>query len=316
MSEKVRIRIAEEEDFSKEVVSYLSDHAEVELKPCQQGELSQIFERYDVFWFRLGFRINESTFSENCRCKVIATPVTGIDHIDEEACRKHGIQIVCLRGEREFLKEVRATAELTLALTLSLMRHMGPAANDTLEGGWRRDLFRGNEIYKKTVGIIGLGRLGTITAGYFHSMGAHVIGYDVRPEVVTGFVEKRNSIEEVIQEADIVSIHVNLTPENDKLFDEAIFSHFDQKKWLVNTSRGGLIDETALLKALDEGRLAGAALDVIRDEHLFSEANPLVNYARTNRNLLLVPHIGGNTYESFEKTEWFIAKQILKALGI
>lgn len=308
----LKIRIAEAQNFSQEVIEHLRKYAQVDVVPCQQSDLKGIFQEYDVFWFRLGFRIRADLLDADTRCKIVATPVTGIDHIDEKACAAHGVKIICLRGEREFLKEVRATAEMTIALTFAVMRNMMDAEQDVKKGNWRRDLFRGYEVYKKTVGIIGLGRLGAITAEYFKALGAKVIGYDVKLDNVPDFVTIEDSIEDVIKKADIISIHVKYDETTHHLINEAIFEHFTNKKWLINTSRGGIVDESAMLKAFEEERIAGAGLDVVQDEHLFNEKNELMKYAQTHRNLVIVPHIGGNTYESFEKTEWFIAKKILE----
>lgn len=311
----LKIRIAEAQDFSQEVIKHLKQFGEVDVAPCQQSDLKSIFKEYDVFWFRLGFQIGADLMDTDMRCKIIATPVTGIDHIDEKACATHGVKIICLRGEREFLKEVRATAEMTIALTFAVMRNIMDAERDVKNGLWRRDLFRGYEVYKKTVGIIGLGRLGTITAEYFKALGAKVIGYDTRLDNIPSFVTIEESIDEVVKKADIISIHVKYDETTYHLINEDIFKHFTNEKWLINTSRGGIVDEVAMLKALEEGRIAGVALDVIQDEHLFNKNNSLLNYAQAHRNLIIVPHIGGNTYESFEKTEWFIAKKILEHIS-
>ncbi len=308
----IKIRIAEAQDFSNEVIDYLKASFTVDVTPCKQDDLKDIFHNYDVFWFRLGFKIGKDLMSEGMRCKIIATPVTGIDHIDEKACLANNIKIICLRGEREFLKEIRATAEMTIALTFAVMRNMMAASNDVQKGNWQRDLFRGFEVYKKTVGIIGLGRLGKITAEYFKVLGAKVIGYDILLDDVPDFVKIEKSIDELVKKSDIISIHIKYDEKTHHLINEATFKHFNNKKWLINTSRGEIIDEKALLKALKDGRIRGVGLDVIQDEHQFNSKNPLLQYAQKNRNLVIVPHIGGNTYESFEKTEWFIAKKIYK----
>lgn len=311
----IKIRIGESEDFSQDVIDFLRQFARVDIAPFRQEDLKQILQDYDVLWFRLAYRIDSDSIENNIRCKVIATPVTGVDHIDEKACAEQGIKIICLRGEREFLKEVRATAEMTIALTFAVMRNMMDAEQDVKRGNWRRDSFRGYEVYKKTVGIIGLGRLGAITAEYFKALGAEVIGYDIALENAPDFVHIEDSMEEVVKKADIISIHVKYDESTHNLIDENIFQHFTNKKWLINTSRGGIVNEVALLKVLEEGKIAGAGLDVIQDEHFFNESNPLLQYAGKNRNLIIIPHIGGNTYESFEKTEWFIAEKILKEVG-
>ena len=133
-------------------------------------------------WFRLAHRIDKSFFEQPVRLRVLATPVTGLDHIDLEACRGHGVRVVSLKGEVEFLKSIRATAELTIALTLALLRQIPEAASSVEAGHWNRDAFRGRELFGRTAGLVGVGRLGTIVAGYLRAFGMEVLGYDPRPD--------------------------------------------------------------------------------------------------------------------------------------
>ena len=311
---KIKIRIAEEKDFHYGVLNFLKQYAEVEIASCSVDDLPHIFDTYDVFWFRLGFKIDQKLIAKSKRVKVIATPVTGINHIDEEACNKKGIQIACLRGEYQFLKEVRATAEHTIALTFALMRLIGPAMRDTIQGKWRRDQFRGNELYQKKVGIVGLGRLGKITASYFHAFGCEVFYYDIR-DVNSENAQRVFSLQEIAK-CDIVSLHVNYTPQAHHLINDDFFRKCNPLMCFINTSRGGLVSEESLLNALLGNKIKGAALDVVENEFEFNSQNELVKFAAANNNLILTPHIGGSTYESFEKTEMFIAKKVLRLFNI
>jgi D-3-phosphoglycerate dehydrogenase len=310
----IKIRIAEEKDFDIKVLNFLKQYAEVEIASCSVADLPHILNSYDVFWFRLGYKIDQALIANCKRVKVIATPVTGINHIDELACNKKGIQIACLRGEYQFLKEVRATAEHTMALTFALMRLIGPAINDTIQGKWSRDEFRGNELYQKKVGIVGLGRLGEITASYFKAFGCEVYYYDIR-DVNSEFAQKVFSLKE-IADCDIVSIHVDYTPVTHHLINEDFFRQCNPRMCFINTSRGGVVNEKALLNSLSKNKIKGAALDVVENEFEFNSQNELVKFAAANSNLILTPHIGGNTYESFEKTEMFIAKKVLHMFNI
>lgn len=253
---------------------------------------------------------------ESSRCKYLVSPVTGIDHLDERLCDKMGISIICLRGEKEFLKEVRATAEHTILLAMMLMRNAVPAVTDVYQKKWRRDLFRGFELFQKKVGIVGYGRLGKIVAEYFHTFGCEVGFYDVeQPKHYPGYIQKFDSLEACIEASEIISIHVAYNKSTHHLFDKSIFEKFDNKKWLINTSRGGIVEDTVLLKALQEGKIAGAALDVLYGEPNIAN-NALIDYSNNHRNLIITPHIGGCTYESFEKTEKFIAQKLLRAISI
>lgn len=312
-----KILIAEPDDFSPEVITRLRHHAEVDVRAVGQGEVRQALRDYDVFWFRLGWPIDATVLDEGSRCRILATPVTGIDHIDEELCARLGVQIVCLRGEREFLRSVRATAELTLGLAIAVMRYLPAAANDVNSGRWFRDDFRGHELYERTAGVIGCGRLGNIVAGYLLALGMRVLTYDPRPEAeIPPGVERLPDLESVLRQSDLITLHVNYHSGTHNMIGAAELEAFKPGATLVNTSRGGLIDESALRAALASGHLAAAALDVVADERGFSPDHPLAIYARKHRNLLLSPHIGGNTFESFRRTEEFIAGKVIGSLGL
>ncbi len=314
MEEQLKILIAEPMDFSPEVIKRLRKYAQVDVYAVEESDLEQVLQEYDVFWFRLGWKINRSVLNEKSRCKILATPVTGIDHIDENLCRELGVKIVCLRGEKEFLREVRATAEMTLALALAVMRHIPAAEQSVRDGVWNRDLFRGNELHLKTAGIVGFGRLGEIVADMFLAFGMKVLAYDVKPGLSHPGVQFTDTMEELVSLSDVVSIHVIYNESTHHIINEDVLKHSKKGAYLINTSRGGIVDEEAMLKALKEGWLKGAALDVLQGEHDISDAHPLIQYAKENRNLLIVPHIGGNTYESFEKTEHFIAGKIIEII--
>lgn len=278
-----------------------------------QQALKTLLAQVDIFWFRLGYRIDKQVLDQTSRCRYLVSPVTGIDHIDELLCAELGIQIICLRGEKEFLKEVRATAEHSILLTLMLLRKAQLAVTDATAGHWRRDRFRGQEVYQKQVGIIGYGRLGRIVADYFLALGAKVGYYDIVPLDHPDKIMTFDSIEDCIRASDIVSIHVPYNVNTHHLFDTKVLSHFTAKKWLINTSRGGVVDETALLNLLQTQKIAGVATDVLYGEPVVKD-HPLVHYAQKNDNLIITPHIGGCTFESFAKTERFVADKLCKLI--
>jgi D-3-phosphoglycerate dehydrogenase len=310
-----RVLIAEPLDFSPAAVRMLGTAAEVTLRETDREALAEAFRQFDVVWFRLAHRIDRALLTGPLRCRILATPVTGLDHIDLAACAERGIQVVSLRGETEFLEQVRATAELTLALTLALLRRIPSACEHARGGGWNRDRFRGRELFGHTAGIVGMGRLGRIVAGYFRAFGMDVVGYDPRPDFPRDAARRASSLGELLGQADVVSLHVAYDPSTRHLIGAGELAAMKPGALLVNTSRGGVIDEQALAQALESGTLGGAALDVLDGEPNITGEHPLVRLSQTRDNLLIVPHIGGNTVESFEKTEVFLAGRVLEALA-
>jgi D-3-phosphoglycerate dehydrogenase len=311
---RIRILIAEPKDFSPRAVSVLEQLGEVTLSECGREELRAAFREYDVVWFRLAHHVDETFFEQPVRLRVLATPVTGLDHIDLEACRRSGVRVVSLKGETEFLKSVRATAELTIALTLALLRRIPEASASVVAGQWNRDEFRGRELFGRTAGLVGVGRLGTLVAGYLRAFGMDVIGYDPRPDYPYEVARRVDRLDDLLSQSDIVSLHVGYDDVTRHLIGATELGKMKRGAVLVNTSRGGVVDEAALLAALDAGQIAGAALDVLDGEPYVRPDHPVILYAAKNPRLLVVPHIGGNTKESFRRTEVFLAGRVSQAL--
>lgn len=297
MERRPRIAIAEPKGFSPRARALL---AEV-------GDVVEGYADADVLWVRLRQYIGAAIMDAAPSLRVIATPTTGLNHIDMREAERRGIAVLSLRGEREFLDEVRATAEHTLALMLALLRRIPEAVEHVRRGEWDRDRLRGCELYGKTVGIVGYGRLGRIVARYVHAFEARVVTSD--PHVRAADAGRPLvPLDELLTEADIVTLHVNLTPENQGFFGRREFAAMRRGSWFINTSRGELVDEAAMIEALESGWLAGAAVDVVSDEYAASRRPPV------HRNLIVTPHIGGCTVESMEKTEVFLARKVREAV--
>lgn len=316
-SVRPRIYVAEPKRFDPDAAAVLGRHAELVLADAGPDDLQKAFAEYDAVWIRLGFRVDESMLRSADRCRVLACPATGLDHIDLDACASRGIRVVSLKGEIELLREVRATAELTLALVLALLRRLPAAASAVLGGDWSRDRFRGHELSHKTVGLVGLGRLGSLVARLLTGFETRIIGVDPRADFPVQLAERVSSLDELLAQSDVVSLHVTYDASTRHLIGAAQLARMRKDAVLVNTSRGGVIDEAALLDALVTRKIGGAALDVLEGEpHPNLTENALVDYARANENLIIVPHIGGNTWESTRKTELFIANKVLAALDL
>jgi D-3-phosphoglycerate dehydrogenase len=204
-----------------------------------------------------------------------------------------------------------------MALILALARNLPWAFDHVRKGGWDRDQFRGRQLLGKTLGLIGFGRLGKIVAKYAKAFGQNVIAHDpyVPPKVFKRLGVKRVDLKSLLKNSDIVSLHAAHTPETDKLLKEEHFRLMKPAAYFVNTARGEIIDENSLLKALQNKWIAGAALDVMTAErgdasHLRN--NPLLRYSVTHNNLLIVPHLGGATFEAMQITEDFVADLVKK----
>lgn len=308
-----RLLLAEPADFTPAVLEFLRGWAEVTLGPIGAGSLGQQLENFDIVWIRLGHRLREADLPGRVRCRILAVPTTGLDHLDLEACAQAGIQVVSLRGEFEFLRDVRATAEHTVALALALLRYLPAAHASVLGGGWDRDPFRGRELHGRVAGIVGMGRLGRIVAGYFAAFGMKILGYDPRPDFPAEVATRMKRLEELLENADVVSLHVSYGPATHHLLGSGNIARMKPGAVLINTSRGGVVDDRALLSALESRTISGAALDVIEGEPEITTDHPLVRYAASHSNLILTPHLGGNTWDSFAKTETFIARKVQAA---
>ncbi|MDP3646174.1 MAG: NAD(P)-dependent oxidoreductase [bacterium] len=313
MKHKILITIPE---FTSEAGTILTKLGQVDYRAPLQKELSRLIGAYEVVVTGLGLVFDRDVLRSASRLVCIATPTTGLDHIDLEVAKEKGIAVISLRDERDFLNSITGTAELAWGLVLSLARRIPEAEEAVRRGRFDREAFRGHELSGKTMGIVGLGRLGTMVARYAAAFGMRVLFTDPNVSATEGDAYKRVSFDELLAESDVVSIHVHLDDHTKGMFNERAFKMMKSDALLVNTSRGGIVDEKALLESLRSGHLGGYGADVLADELTFSPPtkipprHPLVAYANDHRTVLLLPHIGGMTVESRAKTDIFIAKKL------
>ena len=223
--------------------------------------------------------------------KLFITATTGATHVAATALEQRGIPLLTLKGQEHITRNITAAAELSWLLLMSVVRPFRAAIEEPLSGEWDRNKYPGAMLRGRTLGIVGCGRIGTWISRYASAFEMRVLGYDpfmsALPDTIT-----RASLETLLADSDIVTIHANYSEASRHLLSrERIFS-MKRGAILVNTSRGELVDETALLDALERGHLAGAGLDVLQGEPDIAE-HPLVRYARSHRNLVITPHIGG-----------------------
>lgn len=308
----IKILNAEPVQYSRKACSILQSIGELHERVLTRSELIAGLKDFDVLIVRLGFQVNREIIDAGHRLKVIVTATTGLDHIDVTYAESRGITVLSLKGEIEFLRSVPATAEHTWALLLALRRRIAWAYQSVLDGQWDRDVFRGHELKDKRLGLVGFGRVGEQVACYGLAFGMLVGAYDPYREVTPLSVTRFDTLNGLLTWSDIVSLHVLLNKETFGLIGRQEFNLMQAGAILVNTSRGAVINESALLQALVSGHLGGAALDVICNEITLTEhiSHPLISYARTHNNLLITPHLSGATYESMEQTELFMANKL------
>lgn len=306
----------EPEGYSPEARAIVESFAQLSDGPLDRRALLERIGDYDAVIVRLAHRIDREVLDRATRLKAIVTATTGLNHIDLEHARERGVHVLSLKGERAFLDDIHATAEHTWALLLSVLRHTPAAQASIPRTEWHRDRFRGHELHGKTLGILGCGRLGIKVAAYGLAFGMKVIVSDILTVDLGRFQGnvRQVPVEDLYANADILSIHVPFDSTTRHLVGQSALARMKPGAVLVNTARGEVVDEHALLQALESGRLSAAALDVLSGENSgnarWMETDPLVDYARRHTNLLITPHIGGATFESMEKTEIFMARKL------
>ncbi|ONI63886.1 phosphoglycerate dehydrogenase [Leifsonia sp. ALI-44-B] len=238
--------------------------------------------------------------------KVIARAGVGLDNVDIKAATTAGVMVV-----NAPTSNIISAAELTVGHILSLARHI-PAAHAALaQGQWKRSKYTGTELYEKTLGIIGLGRIGALITARLQAFGVNVIAYD--PYVTSARAQQLGvqlvTLDELLQQSDFITIHMPKTPETTGMISTDQLKLMKSTAYIVNVARGGLIDEDALYEALVSGEIAGAGLDV------FVSEPPTDQKLLSLENVIVTPHLGASTDEAQEKAGVSVAKSVRLALG-
>ena len=270
------------------------------------GELLERIGEYDGLIVRSATKVTAEVIEAAGRLKAIGRAGIGVDNIDIEAATKRGV-LVANAPESNTV----AAAEHTLGLMLAVARRI-PAADASLRRGeWNRAAFKGVEVAEKTLGLVGLGHVGSIVARGALGMGMRVLAYDpyVSEERMRSMnVERAGSLEEIFEEADFVSLHVPRTPQTTGMVGEEELARMKPTAYLINVARGGIVDETALYNALKQGEIAGAALDVFAEEP--TTDSPLFALP----NVVVTPHLGASTAEAQDRAGVTAAEQVAAAL--
>ena len=314
----IRILNAEPHQYSEEARTVLRGLGEVVERPLGRAELVRALPEFDVLIVRLGHQVDRALLDVGRRLRAVVTATTGLDHVDVDHAARRGVAVLSLRGETEFLRTIPATAEHTWALLLALFRRIAPAFDSVRRGAWDRDRFRGRELAGGRLGIVGLGRVGRRVARYGLAFDMGVAAYDPYATEWPPGVRRAATVEDLLAETDVLSLHVPLNPETHGLIDRRALALLPRGAVVVNTARGDLVDPAALQAALETGHLTGAALDVLPGERdlVAGTATPaLLAYARAHDNLLVTPHVAGATVESMARTELFMARKLAAFLG-
>lgn len=295
-----RVLCMQATDERKHFFDPLREVADVDFMVADQATLERILPEYDAFFIELQLQLRRELIDRCPKLKLVAACSTGTDHIDVKHLEAKGIRLVSLKYDTDFLADVPATAEMAWTLLLAVVRKVPWAFDSVKRGEWDRVRWRGRQLYRKTLGILGFGRLGKIIKGFGLGFRMRVIACDVRDFAPPPGVE-RVDLETLLRESDVLSVHIHLTDENYHFLDAGRIAMMKPGAVLINTSRGAVLDQDALISALKSGRLAGAGVDVIENEYdpdLLD--HPLVRYAREHENLVISPHVGGATFESQE----------------
>jgi D-3-phosphoglycerate dehydrogenase / 2-oxoglutarate reductase len=254
---------------------------------------------------RSATKVDAEAIAAGRKLKVIARAGVGLDNVDVKTATEAGVMVV-----NAPTSNIVSAAELAIGHLLSLARHI-PDANASLKAGeWKRSKYTGTELYEKTIGIVGLGRIGTLVAQRLAAFDTTVVAYDpyVTPTRAQQLGVQLVSLDELMQQADFITVHIPRTPETTGLIGREQFANAKPNLRIVNASRGGIVDEHALYEALRDGRIAGAGLDVFVTEP--PTDSPLLELD----NIILTPHLGASTDEAQEKAGVSVARSVRLAL--
>lgn len=312
MNAPLRVVLVEPDGYSAQARALLDSLGSVHEGPFERAELAKAASSADILVVRLGHTIDRTILEGAPQLKAVVSATTGLNHIDVAAAEELGVAVLSLKGEVDFLRQIRATVEHTIGLMLAVLRRLPAATSHVEAGGWDRDPYRGHELARRTLGLVGCGRIGTEVAELAEAFGMDVAAFDPYAEPWGERPKRLSTLEALLERSQVVSLHVPLNDETTGMIGAAELAHMPPGGVLINTSRGEIIDEAALLDALNDGSLAGAGLDVLADEASLHEGErrPLVDYAKDHDTLLITPHIGGATFESMEQTEVFMATKL------
>ncbi|MGL5803944.1 MAG: phosphoglycerate dehydrogenase [Xenococcaceae cyanobacterium] len=287
-------------------IDILSQVAQVDVKTgLPNEELVKIIPEYDALMIRSGTKVTKEIIEAGENLKIIGRAGVGVDNVDVPSATRKGIVVVNSPEGNTI-----AAAEHALAMMLSLSRHIPDANVSVKKNEWKRNQFVGSEVYKKTLGVVGLGKIGSHVATVARSMGMKLLAYDpfISAERAEQIGCRLVDLDLLFREADYITLHLPKTPETANLINAEALAKMKPTVRIVNCARGGIVDENAIAEALKAGQIAGAALDVFDSEPLGE--SPL----RDAPNIILTPHLGASTEEAQVNVAIDVAEQIRDVL--
>ncbi len=286
----------------------LSQVAQVDVQTgLSEEELVRIIPEYDALMIRSGTRVTRAVIEAGTQLKIIGRAGVGVDNVDVPAATRQGVVVVNSPEGNTI-----AAAEHAVAMMLSLSRHVPDANQSVKSGKWDRKSFMGVEVYKKTLGVVGLGKIGSHVATIARAMGMKLLAYD--PFISSERAEQLGcrlvELDFLLREADYITLHIPKTPETTHLINAETLATMKPTVRIVNCARGGIIDEAAIAAAINEGRIGGAALDVFENEPL--EEDSVLR--AVGKDLVLTPHLGASTAEAQVNVAIDVAEQIRDVL--
>ncbi|MDN5359390.1 MAG: hydroxypyruvate reductase [Thermotogaceae bacterium] len=303
MAFKIHVNDPLDPNAMKNLESY--EKAEVTSEHYDQDVLVQKIAGYDAIVVRSATKVTKEVIEAGTDLKVIARAGTGLDNVDLNAAKKAGITVVNTPGANSV-----SVAELTIGLMLGLFRHIPRGTNGLKEGLWEKKKLKGSELFKKTVGIVGFGTIGKQVAERLLAFGCEILAYDVVKDA-GGLDVEFVGLEELYQKSDIITIHTPLLDATKGLINGKAFEQMKKGVFIIDAARGGILDEQALFDNIENGKVAGAALDVFDVEPPTDELRKkLIAFD----NVVCTPHIGASTYEAQERVGEQIVENLIKAL--
>jgi D-3-phosphoglycerate dehydrogenase / 2-oxoglutarate reductase len=250
---------------------------------------------------------------DDTQVSIINSCSTGLNHIDLDYCKKNNIEIQCHKNDYELINQLPSTSELAFGLMLSLLRNIPECNNHVSNYNWDYTQFMGRQIKDLKIGIIGYGRLGEMMFNYCKSFGAKIKVYDPykKEDMDDSFLLNyySSSLEDLFQECDVISLHVHVTDETKYMVNQKLLGLSKKGLYLINTSRGEIVNEEDIVQSLNNKNLLGYGTDVIEDEFNDITNSPIIKAMNEGKNIIITPHVGGMTIEGQTKAyKWSINK--------